>query len=83
MPLAPADPPPSDLLTTAYDGLHVFGIEMAPYTRLGTTFLDLIEGRPVPEDPPPATFADGLAGMQVLDAIRQSAREHTWIEIAE
>ena len=60
-PARPPDPPPGDLLTTAYDGLHAFGIDMAPYTRLCTTFLDLIEGRPVPADPPPATFADGLA----------------------
>ena len=54
---------------------------MAPYTRLFTTFLDLIAGRPVPADPPPATFADGLAGMQVLDAIRRSAREQRWVAI--
>jgi predicted dehydrogenase len=81
LPLAPPDPPPGDLLVTAYDSLHAFGIDMAPYTRLGTTFLDLIEGRPVPADPPPATFADGVAGMLVLDAIRQSARDHTWIDL--
>lgn len=79
--LSVPDPPPADLLSSAYDGLHVFGIEMVPYTRLFTTFLDLIEGRPVAADPPPATFADGLAAMQVLDAIRRSAREHTWIDI--
>jgi predicted dehydrogenase len=83
LPLARPDPPPGDLLSTAYDGLHVFGIEMAPYTRLFTTFLDLIAGRPVAADPPPATFADGLAGMQVLDAIRQSARERRWVAIPE
>ena len=35
----------------------------------------------MPDDPPPATFADGLADMQVLDAIRRSAREGTWTEI--
>jgi predicted dehydrogenase len=56
-------------------------MDLPPYTRLCKTFLDLIEGRAVPADPPPATFADGLAGMQVLDAIRQSAREKTWITI--
>ena len=78
-----ADPPPADLLTTAYDGLHVFGIEMVPYTRLFTTFRDLIEGRSVPADPRPATFADGLAAMQVIDAIRRSAREHAWITVPQ
>ena len=80
LPLAPPDPPPADLLVTAYDGLHAFGIDMAPYTRLCTTFLDRIVGREVPADPPPATFADGVAGMEVIDAIRQSAREHAWID---
>lgn len=81
LPPAAADPPPGDLLTTAYDGLHVFGIEMTPYTRLCTTFRDLIEGRSVADDPKPATFADGLAAMQVLDAIRRSAHEQVWVDI--
>ncbi|MGO9877656.1 MAG: Gfo/Idh/MocA family protein [Acidimicrobiia bacterium] len=81
LPLARPDPPPADLLSTAYDSLHAFGIDLVPYTRLCTTFLDRIEGRVVPDDPAPATFADGFAGMQVLDAIRQSARTRTWITI--
>jgi predicted dehydrogenase len=81
LPLSPPDPPPADLLSTAYDSLHAFGIDMAPYTRLCSTFLARIEGRPVPDDPPPATFADGVANMEALDAIRESAREGTWTEI--
>ncbi len=81
LPVAPPDPPPSDLLSTAYDGLHAFGIDMAPYTRLCATFRDLIERTPVPDDPPPATFADGLAGMQVLDAIRAASRDRTWVDV--
>ena len=82
LPLSRPDPPPGDLLTTAYDGLHAFGIEVVPYTRLCETFRALIEGRPIPADPKPATFADGLAGMLVLDAIRQSARDQTWVDVA-
>jgi predicted dehydrogenase len=81
LPLSAPDPPPADLLSTAYDGLHAFGIDLVPYTRLCATFLDRIEGRVVPDDPPPATFADGVAGMEVLDAIRRSAREVAWITI--
>jgi len=81
LPLAPADPPPGDLLTTAYDALHQFGIEMAPYTRLCETFRALIEGRSVPDDPRPATFADGLAGMRVLDAIREADRTRSWLAV--
>ena len=82
LPIAPPEPPPGDLLVTAYDGLHAFGIDLAPYTRLCTTFRDLIDGRAVPDDPPPATFADGVAGMRVLDAIRASAPTGAWIEVA-
>ena len=81
LPLVPPEPPAADLLTTAYDNLHAFGMDLPPYTRLCTTFLDLIEGRAVPADPPPATFADGFANQHVLDAIRRSAREKAWITL--
>jgi predicted dehydrogenase len=81
LPLAPADPPPADLLSTAYDALHQFGIEIVPSTRMCETFRALIEGRAVPDDPRPATFADGLAAMRELDAIRQSDRERAWVEV--
>jgi predicted dehydrogenase len=81
LPLASADPPPADLLTTAYDALHQFGIEIVPSTRMCETFRALIEGRAVPDDPRPATFADGLAAMRVLDAIRRSDRERAWVEV--
>jgi len=79
-PVAPKAPP-ADLLTTSYDSLHAFGIDLAPYTRLCTTFRDLIDGRPVPDDPRPATFADGVALMRVLDAIRASDRTRGWVGI--
>jgi predicted dehydrogenase len=77
----PADPPPSDLLETAYDLLHATGIDMGPYTRLMETFRDLVLGADVKPDPAPATFADGVANMRVLDAIRDSAREQTWVDL--
>jgi predicted dehydrogenase len=73
--LAPPEPPPADLMSTAYDLLHSTGIDLGPYTRLAETFRDLIDGKPVPADPKPATFLDGVANMMVLDAIRQSAAE--------
>jgi predicted dehydrogenase len=82
LPIVAPEAPPGELLQTAYDNLHAFGIDLAPYTRLCRTFGDLIAGRPVPADPPPATFADGVAVMRVLDAIRRSAREHEWIDLA-
>jgi predicted dehydrogenase len=73
------DPPPPDLLTTAYDLLHATGIDFGPYTRVAATFRDLILGQPIPPDPRPATFADGVATMAVLDAIRQSAAQGAWV----
>jgi hypothetical protein len=32
-------------------------------------------------DPAPATFADGVAGQAVLDAVRRSAAERRWVDI--
>lgn len=49
------------------------GVELPPYVRLCETFRALIEGRAPPKTVPVPTFADGVAGMEVLDAIRASA----------
>jgi predicted dehydrogenase len=78
----PPDPPPADVLHTAYDLLHSTGIDVGPYTRLAEVFRDRIRGRPGPDDPRPATFADGVATMDVLDAIRRSATDGTWVSIS-
>ena len=37
------------------------------------------DGRPVAADPAPATFADGVANMKVLDAIRSAAATGSWV----
>jgi predicted dehydrogenase len=66
-------PPPSDLLLTAYDQLHSFGIDYGPYMRLYQHFAARIIAAEPPAGPAPATFADGVANMAVLDAIRASA----------
>ncbi|MGH0029379.1 MAG: Gfo/Idh/MocA family protein [Myxococcota bacterium] len=79
--LPPPVPPDASLLVTAYDMLHSMGIDLAPYTRLFECFAAGILGEPVPPDPAPATFEDGLAGQQVLDAIRRSSREHVWVAL--
>jgi predicted dehydrogenase len=80
--LDPPEPPPADMLVTAYDLLHATGIDVAPYTRLYETFRKLIEGRPVPPSPPAPTFADGVAAMAVMDAIRRSAADQAWVPVA-
>jgi predicted dehydrogenase len=49
-------------------------IELGPYTRLCEALRAAIEGRPPSSPVAPATFADGLAEMHVMDAIRASAR---------
>lgn len=74
-------PPPGDLLVTAYDMMHAGGIDLAPYTKLFEVFRDRILGRSVPDDPPPASFADGVACMRVFDAIHRSSTEHCWVPI--
>jgi predicted dehydrogenase len=48
-------------------------LELGPYTKMCEVLRAQIEGGPPPSPVPPATFADGLAEMQVMDAIRASA----------
>ena len=70
--VAAPEPPPADLLVTAYDLLHSFGIDYGPYVRLCEHFRARIEGRDPPAGAEPATFVDGVASMAVLDAVRAS-----------
>jgi predicted dehydrogenase len=49
-------------------------VELAPYTVLCRTLKAAIEGTAAPSPVIPATFADGVACMRVMDAIRASAR---------
>jgi predicted dehydrogenase len=48
-------------------------VEIAPYTALCRALRAAILGEPAPSPVPLATFADGLANMRVMDAIRESA----------
>jgi predicted dehydrogenase len=48
-------------------------LELGPYTRLCEAFRTGIEGRPLGSAVPVPTFADGVACMRALDAIRTSA----------
>jgi len=77
----PPEPPPMEGLGTAYDLMHVTGIDFGPYVRLYERFRDLIGGRRIPPDPRPATFEDGVAGMAVIDAVRQAAAEGGWVTL--
>ena len=48
-------------------------LELGPYTRLAEALRDGLEGRPSTAAVALPTFADGVAEMQVIDAIRASA----------
>jgi predicted dehydrogenase len=74
-------PPPAELLHTTYDMWHSTGLDLSPYTRLYAVLRDRVLGNSVPAEPVAATFADGVAGQAVLDAIRRSAHEQAWVAV--
>lgn len=78
---AAASPPPAEFMKTAYDHLHAAGFDLAPYTKLCGVLRDRILGKDSIDDPKAATFADGLAGQAVLDAIRLSSKEERWVDV--
>lgn len=79
--MPPPEPPPGELLTTSYDMLHSMGMDLGPYTRLYEVCRDRIWGKEVADDPRAGTFADGVAIQAVLDAIRKSSKEKSWVSI--
>jgi predicted dehydrogenase len=79
--LPPPNPPPGELLVTAYDMLHSMGIDLAPYTQLFRVLRDRIRGEAVSADPAAATFEDGVAIQAVLDAVRLSSQERRWVQL--
>ena len=78
---AAPNPPPAELLHTAYDMWHSMGIDLDPYTKLYATVRELAAGRSVPDDPTGATFDDGVAVQAVMDAVHRSAVERTWVTV--
>jgi predicted dehydrogenase len=71
--------PPGDLALPPPPGMsddprHRYThLEIGPYTRLSEALRAGIEGNELPSNVPVPTFADGLACMHVLDAIRASS----------
>lgn len=63
----PAPPPPSQ------DQRHRPGVELAAFTRLCEVLRAAVDGPQPSAAVPIPTFADGVACMEVLDAIRKSA----------
>lgn len=84
LPTGAPEPLPPGVLHTAYDHMIAHGLDLGPYTCLAAAFRDLVLGKPIADDPRPATFADGVIGMEILDAVRRSARERgVWIDVIE
>jgi predicted dehydrogenase len=57
------------------------GMDFGPYTRLAAVFRSRMEGRPDPPGPRAATFVDGVRNMAVVDAVRRSAAERSWVDV--
>jgi predicted dehydrogenase len=66
---------------TAYELMHLSGLDFGPYVRLYERVRDRITGGDAHAHPALPTFEDGVANMAVLDAIRESARRRTRIEV--
>ncbi len=82
--LSPPPPPPplpDGLATTAYERMTAHGMDFGPYTRLAEVLRSRMEGRPDPPGPRPATFVDGVRNMAVVDAVRRSAAERSWVDV--
>jgi len=73
--LPPPPPLTGDPRNERQDWQAMAYAEIAPYTELCKAMKALIAGEAPPSPVAPATFADGLANMKVMDAIRASAEE--------
>ena len=81
LPVVTPSPPPGELLRTSYDMWHSMGTDLEPYTRLFAAFRTRIRKEPSPPGPQPATFADGVAYLAVLDAARAASASGTWVKV--
>ena len=73
--LPPAPPITADPRHETPRWKMLVGVELAPYTVLCRALKAKITGDPPPSPVVPATFADGLAAMEIIDAARTSAAE--------
>jgi predicted dehydrogenase len=74
--LDPVAPAPTVVVEEGSDPRNPFShIEIPPTTTQAAVWRDLIGGTPIGQTLQPATFADGVACMEVIDAIRLSAAD--------
>ena len=76
-----APPLPEGIVHTMYDQMISHGMDFGPYTLLASVLRNRILGVEVPPEPAAATFADGVAQMEVLDAVRLSARQGVTVDV--
>jgi predicted dehydrogenase len=81
LPTGTGPPLPDGLVHTAYERMISHGMDFGPYTRLAEVLRAGMEGRPAPAGPPAATFVDGVLDMAVVDAVRRSAAERSWVTV--
>ena len=82
LPTATGPPLPEGLVRTRYEQMISHGMDYGSYTRLAEFFRCRIDGEPDPPGPAPGTFADGVADMAVVDAVRTSAAAGgAWTEV--
>jgi predicted dehydrogenase len=70
--LPPAPPASEDPRQQTAEWQMLSHVELAPYTKLCEAWRALIQGARPSDAVPPPTFADGLACMEALEAIRAS-----------
>ncbi len=73
LPTATGPPLPEGLVRTRYEQMISHGMDFGSFTRLAEFFGCRIDGKPDPPGPAPGTFADGVADIAVVDAVRASA----------
>jgi predicted dehydrogenase len=72
---------PDGVVHTMYDRMISHGMDFGPYTRLAGVLRDRIMGAEIASEPRAGTFADGVAQMEVLDAVRRAQREGATVEV--
>ena len=73
---------PRDLIESTYDVLCASANAIAPYTTLYTGVREQMSGEAASHPTRAATFEDGVIGQRLLDAVRRSSREGTWVSLA-
>ena len=82
LPAATGPPLPTGLVHTRYEQMISHGMDYGSYSRLAEFFRCRIDGEADPPGPAPGTFADGVADMAAVDAVRaSSAAGGAWTEV--